>query len=67
MVENQFKSDLDEAIHCAASGLYRAGVIGEKTMGEYGRLRTKAAPDLAPKEITHVGNAIQGSQGDLDR
>jgi putative transcriptional regulator len=63
MAKTQFKSELDEAIHGAASGLYRAKVIGKKTMREYDDLCIEAAPDFDPKEIARIREAVHVSQG----
>jgi len=63
MAKTQFKSELDEAIHGAASGLYRAKVIDKKTMREYDDLCIEAAPDFDPKEIARIREAVHVSQG----
>lgn len=51
MTAKKFNSEANEAIHSAASGLYKAGVIGKKTMREYDTLAIAPAPAFDPSEI----------------
>lgn len=63
MTKARFKSDLDEAIHSAATGLYRAKVIGKKTLREYDDLCIEAAPEFDAKDIARIRKAAKVSQG----
>ena len=50
----KFKSDAFEAIHSAATGMRKTGVISKKTMREYEALCVIEAPHLAPNEIKTI-------------
>ncbi len=63
MAKARFRSDASEAIHSAASGLYRAKVIGKKTMREYEDLCIEKAPDFDAKEIARIRKGVNVSQG----
>ena len=56
MAKSRFKSDATEAIHSAASGLYRAKLIDKKTMREYDDLCIEAAPQFDPRQSPASAN-----------
>lgn len=60
--QRKFKSDAFEAIHSAATGMQRTGVISKKTMREYDALCIIEAPRLAPEEIKTIRVANNLSQ-----
>ena len=62
MAKTRFRSDASEAIHSAASGLYRAKVIDKKTMREYDDLCIEEAPAFNPKDIVHIRKGVIVSQ-----
>ncbi|RQR57810.1 helix-turn-helix domain-containing protein [Burkholderia sp. Bp9126] len=62
MAKSRFKSDASEAIHSAASGLYRAELIDKKTMREYDTLCVAAAPHFAPDAIARIRKSVNVSQ-----
>lgn len=47
----KFKSDAFEAIHSAATGLYRAGSIDKATMREFDESCLSVPPEIEPKQI----------------
>ncbi|MCP2092004.1 UNVERIFIED_ORG: putative transcriptional regulator [Paraburkholderia sediminicola] len=63
MAKARFRSDASEAIHSAASGLYRAKVIDKKTMREYDDLCIEKAPEFDAKEIARIRKGVNVSQG----
>ena len=62
MAKTRFRSDASEAIHSAASGLYRAKVIDKKKMREYDDLCIEEAPVFNPKDIAHIRKGVNVSQ-----
>lgn len=62
MTEPRFKSDASAAVHRAASGLHRAGLIGKKTMREYDALCIEAAPDFDARAIARIRKSANVSQ-----
>lgn len=62
MAKSRFKSDATEAIHSAASGLYRAALIDKKTMREYDDLCIEAAPQFDPEAIARIRKSVNVSQ-----
>jgi putative transcriptional regulator len=62
MAKTKFKSELDEAIHSAASGLHRAGVIGKRTMREYDELCIAETPEFDAKAVVSIRKAAKVSQ-----
>ncbi len=65
MAKARFRSDASEAIHSAASGLYRAKVIDKKTMREYDDLCIEKAPEFDAKKIARIRKGVNVSQGVL--
>ncbi|HEV3105946.1 MAG TPA: DNA-binding transcriptional regulator [Trinickia sp.] len=63
MAKTRYRSDASEAIHSAASGLYRAKVIDKKTMREYDDLCIEKAPEFSAKEIARIRKGVNVSQG----
>ncbi|CAB3754764.1 helix-turn-helix domain-containing protein [Paraburkholderia humisilvae] len=63
MAKARYKSDASEAIHSAASGLYRAKVIDKKTMREYDDLCIEEAPEFSAKQIASIRKTVNVSQG----
>jgi putative transcriptional regulator len=63
MAKARFRSDASEAIHSAASGLYRAKVIDKKTMREYDDLCIEKAPEFDAKKIARIRKGVNVSQG----
>jgi putative transcriptional regulator len=47
----KFKSDAFEAIHSAATGLYRVGGIDKTTMREFDGSCLSVPPDIEPQQI----------------
>ena len=62
MAKGRFKSDATEAIHSAASGLYRASLIDKKTMREYDDLCIEADPTFDPEAIARIRKSVNVSQ-----
>jgi putative transcriptional regulator len=62
MAKTRFRSDASEAIHSAASGLYRAKVIDKKTMREYDDLCIEEVPEFNPKDIARIRKGVNVSQ-----
>lgn len=58
----RFKSDAFEAIHSAASGLRRSGLIDKKTMREYDELCIDEPPHFDAKDVVHIRKAAKVSQ-----
>ncbi|WP_353170959.1 helix-turn-helix domain-containing protein [Paracandidimonas soli] len=58
----RFKSDAFEAIHSAASGLHRSGVVGKQTMREFDALCLAEAPHFDAKSIAAIRKAAKVSQ-----
>ena len=50
----KFKSDALAAVHSAAQGLHRAGMIDKATMREFDQTRLAAPPAIAPLQITRL-------------
>jgi putative transcriptional regulator len=62
MADKRFKSDASEAIHSAASGLYRAKVIDKKTMREYDDLCIEEPPHYEAKDVARIRKGVNVSQ-----
>ncbi|MCK9513272.1 MAG: DNA-binding transcriptional regulator [Pigmentiphaga sp.] len=58
----RFKSDAFEAIHSAAAGLHRSGVVGKQTMREFDEICLAEAPHLDAKTIVQIRKAAKVSQ-----
>jgi putative transcriptional regulator len=58
----RFKSDAFEAIHSAASGLRRSGLIDKKTMREYDELCIDEPPHFEAKDVVHIRTKAKVSQ-----
>lgn len=60
--KGKFKSDAFEAIHSAARGRHRAGVIDKATMREFDESRLTALPVIPPEEIKRIRKGAHVSQ-----
>lgn len=58
----KFKSDAFEAIHSAATGLYKAGSIDKETMREFDESCLSVPPAIKPQEIKHIRESNHVSQ-----
>lgn len=58
----QFKSDAFEAIHSAATGLQRSGVVSQQTMREFDEMCLAKAPRFDAKAITKLRHSVKVSQ-----
>ena len=58
----KFKSDAFEAIHSAAQGLRRGGVIDKSTMRDFDESCLAAPIEIAPEEIKRIRVAAHVSQ-----
>ena len=58
----KFKSDTFEAIHSAASGMYRAGTIDKATMRDFDLSCLTPVEPLAPEAIKHIREQSHMSQ-----
>jgi putative transcriptional regulator len=56
------KSEIAEAVHETAAGLYRVGLIDRMTMREYDRLCLKPIEPLEPESIRQIREAANVSQ-----
>jgi putative transcriptional regulator len=56
------KSDAFTAIHSAANGLHRAGVISKTTMREYDALCLDSVPEFNAKDIKRIREHAHVSQ-----
>lgn len=56
------KNDAYEAIHSAAFGLHRAGVIGKATMRQYDALCLEPTPAIEPETIKRIREQAHVSQ-----
>lgn len=59
------KSDAFEAIHSAASGLHRAGVIDQKTMREFDESCLTQVPVYAARDVKRIRAKVKVSQAVL--
>lgn len=50
----KFKSDAFEAIHSAASGMYRAGTIDKSTMRDFDASCLSISESIEPREIKRI-------------
>jgi putative transcriptional regulator len=57
-----FKSDAFEAIHSAATGLHRAGVVTKRTMRDFDAMCLAAAPQLDAQAVVQIRKDAQVSQ-----
>lgn len=62
MPKARFKSDAFEAIHGAASGLARSGVVDKQTMREFDELCLAKAPCFGGKAIARIRKDAKVSQ-----
>jgi putative transcriptional regulator len=63
MAKNRkYKSDAFEAIHSAASGMYRAGTIDKATMREFDESCLAAPEILEPRQIKKIRQSQKVSQ-----
>jgi putative transcriptional regulator len=62
MAQKKFKSDAFEAIHSAASAIYRVGAIDKATMREFDAACLAAPPPLAPRRIKQIRERQNVSQ-----
>ena len=60
--KTKFKSDAFEAIHSAAEGLHRAGVIGKATLRQFDETCLIAPPPLEPAQIKRIRERNRVSQ-----
>lgn len=60
--KSRFKSDAFEAIHSAASGLHRSGVVNKQTMREFDTLCLAEPPQFDAKSIAKIRKAAKVSQ-----
>jgi putative transcriptional regulator len=58
----QFKSDAFAAIHSAAAGLHRSGVVGQQTMRDFDELCLAEPPSLDANAIVKIRRAAKVSQ-----
>lgn len=56
------KTDALAAVHSAAKGLHRAGVIGKTTMRQYDALCLAPTSELAAKDIKRIREHVHISQ-----
>lgn len=61
-IKSKFKSDAFEAIHSAASGMYRAGTIDKATMRHFDESCLNATPVFEPDEIKQIRELNNVSQ-----
>jgi putative transcriptional regulator len=62
MADKRFKSDASEAVHSAASGLFRAKLIDKKTMREYDDLCIEEPPRYEAKDVARIRKSANVSQ-----
>ncbi|MBP2167955.1 putative transcriptional regulator [Erwinia toletana] len=60
--KNKFKSSAFEAIHSAASGMFKAGVIPQETMRSFDATCLENVEDLQPDEIKGLREKLNVSQ-----
>ncbi|OZI67228.1 helix-turn-helix domain-containing protein [Bordetella genomosp. 11] len=60
--KSRFKSDAFEAIHSAAAGLQRSGVVSKQTMREFDEMCLAAPPHFDAKAIVKIRRAAKVSQ-----
>ncbi|MDY0310122.1 MAG: DNA-binding transcriptional regulator [Castellaniella sp.] len=58
----RFKSDAFEAIHSAATGLHRGGVVTKQTMRDFDAMCLAAAPQFDAKAVVQIRKDAQVSQ-----
>lgn len=58
----QFKSEAFEAIHSAAAGLHRSGVMNKRTMRDFDEMCLAAAPHFDAKAIVQIRRDARVSQ-----
>ncbi|KKI21532.1 helix-turn-helix domain-containing protein (plasmid) [Sphingomonas panni] len=58
----KFKSDAFEAIHSAASGMYRVGTIDKATMRDFDESCLAVPPVIAPADIKQLRETNKVSQ-----
>ncbi|MCA3142449.1 MAG: helix-turn-helix domain-containing protein [Betaproteobacteria bacterium] len=58
----KFKSDAFEAIHSAAQGLHRAGVIDKATMRDFDESCLTARAEISPEDIKRIREQAHVSQ-----
>jgi putative transcriptional regulator len=52
--KHKFKSDAFEAIHSAASGLYRVGAVDKETMRDFDESCLSVPPEIEPQQIKSI-------------
>lgn len=62
MAKSRFESDSFEAIHSAASGLHRTGVVDKRTMRQFDEMCLVDAPHFDAKEIVSIRKTAKVSQ-----
>jgi putative transcriptional regulator len=62
MAASRYKSDISEAIHSAAKGMYRVGGIDTATMRRFDESCLTAPPALAPAKIKRIRKAQSVTQ-----
>lgn len=60
--DSKYKSDAFEAIHSAASGMYRAGTIDKKTMRRFDAACLSVPATLPPRRIKRIRESQNVSQ-----
>jgi len=60
--KRKFKSDAFEAIHSAARGLRRAGVIDKATMRDFDQSCLVTPPEISPADIKRIREQAHVSQ-----
>ncbi len=60
--KQRFKSDAFEAIHSAAQGLRRAGIINKATMRDFDDSCLLAIPEIGPQDIKRIRENAHVSQ-----
>lgn len=58
----QFKSDISEALHSAASALHRIGALDKTTMRDFDSRHLSAPEEMAPAQIKQLREASKVSQ-----
>lgn len=64
-IKKKAKSDAFEAIHSAASGLHKAGVIDQTTMREFDDLCLTQVPEYKAQDIKRIRERAKVSQAVL--
>ena len=62
MTQRKFKTDAFEAIHSAAEGMYKDGIIGKRTMRGFDLSCIAEAPKFNPADIRKIREKYNLSQ-----